>query len=348
MKIICHVANYQGDFKNGIDVVVDNIVKHSRFENAIYSLCKSSESTISFFQLVKTIVSNKNCHVVFHTMYNIKSVLLALLCLTFNAKYSVFPHSSSSCSSQTKSKKKKKIFRALILNRVLSNASYINFLNKEELNNSFIPIEYPFLKLEVVGNGVDLPICNVAKENKIVFLGRYDVHHKGIDTLLASILSSKEIALSFGFKFELRGVSHSPEDDRFISDYIKDNNMNDFVFVGGSIVGDKEKSKFLSSAKFYVLTSRYEGLPITVLESLACGTPVIVSNATNTGSMVENNMLGFVAEDDVVSISNRISEAIKTSEDEYLNLSTRASKYALDNLSWKLIVEKHDINYEKY
>ena len=191
-------------------------------------------------------------------------------------------------------------------------------------------------------------IKNVAKENKIVFLGRYDVHHKGIDTLLASILSSKEIALSFGFKFELRGVSHSPEDDRFISDYIKDNNMNDFVFVGGSIVGDKEKSKFLSSAKFYVLTSRYEGLPITVLESLACGTPVIVSNATNTGSMVENNMLGFVAEDDVVSISNRISEAIKTSEDEYLNLSTRASKYALDNLSWKLIVEKHDINYEKY
>ena len=119
-------------------------------------------------------------------------------------------------------------------------------------------------------------------------------------------------------------------------------------FVGGSIVGDKEKSKSLSSAKFYVLTSRYEGLPITVLESLACGTPVIVSNATNTGSMVENNMLGFVAEDDVVSISNRISEAIKTSEDEYLNLSTRASKYALDNLSWKLIVEKHDINYEKY
>jgi glycosyltransferase involved in cell wall biosynthesis len=49
-----------------------------------------------------------------------------------------------------------------------------------------------------------------------------------------------------------------------------------------------------NAADFLVFPSRYEGFPVTPLEALACGLPVIVSKESNSGEIVEDGVHGFV------------------------------------------------------
>ncbi len=45
-----------------------------------------------------------------------------------------------------------------------------------------------------------------------------------------------------------------------------------------------------------ILPSRYEGLPLVVVEAMLCGRPVIVTNVAGNAELVTDNVTGFVAE----------------------------------------------------
>lgn len=49
-----------------------------------------------------------------------------------------------------------------------------------------------------------------------------------------------------------------------------------------------------------VLPSRFEGLPITIVEAMHCGRPVIVTDVAGNGEVVEDGVTGFVAESPTV------------------------------------------------
>lgn len=104
----------------------------------------------------------------------------------------------------------------------------------------------------------------------------------------------------------------------------------------------------MAKSKYYILTSRYEGLPITVLEALSNGTPVIITPGTNTTKIVTNNNLGYSAQMDPNSIAENIIKAINLNDREYLTISTECYNYAKKYLNWDNIVREHDNNYGKY
>jgi glycosyltransferase involved in cell wall biosynthesis len=45
-----------------------------------------------------------------------------------------------------------------------------------------------------------------------------------------------------------------------------------------------------------VLPSRYEGLPLAVVEAMHCGRPTIVTNVAGNAEIIEDGVTGFVAE----------------------------------------------------
>ena len=74
--------------------------------------------------------------------------------------------------------------------------------------------------------------------------------------------------------------------------YIKENQLTKIHLMG--FVPNDEVKKMIGNSKALILpTQVYEGFPMTVAESYACGTPVIGSDLGNTGSLIENGVNGL-------------------------------------------------------
>ncbi len=101
----------------------------------------------------------------------------------------------------------------------------------------------------------------------IIGVGEYDTQIKQFDILIAtyakSILPKKEIHLV------ILGTGKNKD---YLLSIGRENNIEQYVHL----LGFKENPYiYISKAKFLVLTSKYEGFPMAIVESLACSTPVL-------------------------------------------------------------------------
>lgn len=126
----------------------------------------------------------------------------------------------------------------------------------------------------VIPNGVDGELLKVSPEERdyLLFFSRVDIYTKGLDLLVKAFEQ-----ISPGYP-ELRLVLAGYEFDRFeelvsgLSPAVKKRTE-----YAGFVAGD-EKLRLLAGAKIFVLPSRHESSPISILEAAACGKPVIVSD----------------------------------------------------------------------
>jgi glycosyltransferase involved in cell wall biosynthesis len=57
-----------------------------------------------------------------------------------------------------------------------------------------------------------------------------------------------------------------------------------------------EIPRILSAADIYISTSRQEGLPVSIIEAMACGLPIVCSNIRGSKELVEHEVNGFLCE----------------------------------------------------
>lgn len=92
----------------------------------------------------------------------------------------------------------------------------------------------------------------------------------------------------------------------------------DVVFAGR--ISEADKSLFYSAAGIFAFPSRYEGFGLDPLEALACGAPVVCSNATSLPEVVGDAAL-LVSPGDVGDLAQAL---IRTATDEALRAGLRA------------------------
>lgn len=126
----------------------------------------------------------------------------------------------------------------------------------------------------VIPNGIDRELLKTipADMDYILFLSRIDIYTKGLDLLIDAFerISSEYPNLRLilaGYEFDSFDnlISGSPSC------------LKERIVYAGFVTGD-EKMRLLSSARIFVLPSRHESSPISILEAAACGKPVIVSD----------------------------------------------------------------------
>ncbi len=62
-----------------------------------------------------------------------------------------------------------------------------------------------------------------------------------------------------------------------------------------------EPFPFVKQALFTVLSSNYEGFPMSIIESLACGTPLVsVDCPSGPSEIIEHNVNGLLIEKDTL------------------------------------------------
>lgn len=338
MKIL-HVASLSGINTNGIDYVVEKILLHQNKPDGITAGLINTNNFF-FINAFKTI--NLNELIVFHSVFSVKSWCLIFYCLFKNIPYIIFPHSGLTISSFEKSKNKKKFVMNLFLKRLIYKAAAVHFLNESERDNSY---KY-YSKSFTVPNGIDVEDDLEEKERGkyIAYLGRYDINHKGIDILLDAIKLLQDELRNKGYVIIMHGYDPSGFALHFINDFVFNNNLTDLVHVRGAITNNYDKTDFLSKASAYILTSRYEGLPISVLEALSVNTPCLVSKETNVAELIDLNCFGISCVANAESVKNMLLKFFIQLE----NIGFKQSRsFLIENFSWETINERLIYEYKK-
>ena len=110
-----------------------------------------------------------------------------------------------------------------------------------------------------------------------------------------------------GYKVELTLLGDG-EDREKIQNTIKENKADSYIFTPGS---KKNVEDYLRQADLYVSASKTEGLPLSILEAMACGLPVVATDAGGTRDIVKDGINGFLIEvDNEVGMKEALQQLI--------------------------------------
>lgn len=341
MKIL-HITATHLSKSGGIPVVLDNLVRNQNkvkgVESRVLSLCDELKdiSNESFLHIKKIseiqeyLKSYKPNFTIIHSLYFKEYIKVSRILKSNGYDYLIEPHSSFGRAAQKKSWIKKKIANRFFFKRFIKNAKGYIFLNESEMRDSIYRTENDI----IIPNGVDSFLNSSLNEDseeiKFYFLGRLDIVHKGLDILFNALQSLDKESIKFNIDFYGTGTENEV-------DFIKRNSLR-LINIKSRYIGPiygENKGEVLSKYDIMILTSRYEGFPVTVLEALSYGCPCIVSEGTNLKSLIESNELGWGC------TTNDISETIKRAILEYrikkINYREKVKLFIDENYTWDKI-----------
>lgn len=249
---------------------------------------------------------NKPDLVVFQSVYIVKYLYIALQLIRKNIPFIIVPRSSLTKKAQKYKRIKKMIGNLLVFRYFIKKAQAIQYLSKFELENSglkwnsnSIIIPNGIKPQKVTKNFSDLNLDLVG-----VYIGRPNIYQKGLDNLIFAVLQAKDFMLKNKMMIELYLPNVKNEKIEVVK-LVKKNNLFDIIKIKEGVYG-LEKEKAILGADFFILTSRFEGLPMGLLEAFSYGLPALISKGTNMAYEVNKFNAGWVAESEPESIKNAL------------------------------------------
>ena len=103
-----------------------------------------------------------------------------------------------------------------------------------------------------------------------------------------------------------------------------------------------------NQSKVVLITSRFEGVPTIMLESLACETPIIASNVGGIPEVLRNDENGLLIKDfNTKSAISKILDVIHD-QDKSRKFGRNGRKLVLENFSWDVVTDKIEIVYKNF
>lgn len=236
--------------------------------------------------------------------------------------YCIEFHGAASYENAQKGKYKKLIANYLGFNKFIKDAASVIYLNKQEQEDSIFHRLNP--KYMIIPNGIHpLKEGSIAKPEEgklhILYLGRIDENHKGLDVLTKAIGILEKEGWSEKIHFDFYGVEDNP--GNFPEEIKRHQQIATFH---GPVFGEA-KNEVYARSHIYILTSRYEGMPLTIFEALAYGCPCIVTPYTNCGEFLTEERCGWLTELD----PEQIAMAVKDAYNEYRQTGPELVKEAM-------------------
>ena len=165
----------------------------------------------------------------------------------------------------------------------------------------------------------------------VLAVGRYR-HQKGYDLLLQawSSVTNKE-----GWKLVIVGEGEDKQKIIELSKFLK---IDDTVEINSST---DNIAQYFKSASFYCMSSRFEGLPMVLLEAQSFGLPLVSFDCdTGPAELIDNEFSGYLVEpENIEKLSEAITKMINLDKDSYLRMCINA-KENVNNFKVDEIVKK--------
>lgn len=192
-------------------------------------------------------------------------------------------------------------------------------------------------RIEVIPNAISPELLDITPEegDYILYFGRIEIYGKGLDTLINAY--SEFCTLFPDIKLIIAGDGR--DGGTFKAKLLKlpRHIIKNIEFLGW-VTGNK-KADLLSRALFVVFPSRHEVQPIAVLEAMACGKAVVVSDIPEFNYIAQNGIGISFRTGNAPSLAKSMKDLIKNTERK--EMGQRGRNWAKD-YTWGEIAMKYD------
>jgi glycosyltransferase involved in cell wall biosynthesis len=221
------------------------------------------------------------------------------------------------------------------LSYLIFNHSYINVAPSDYLKYEFEKRNY---------NTVLIP--NIININKYPFKNRVKLkpnllYVRAFDKIYNPIMAVKVLErLKQKYKNAKLCMIGPFKDDSIdkVKQYIKDKNLSDFIEITG-VLPKEQWHKKSKEYDIFINTTNYDNTPVSVMEAMALGLPVVSTNAGGLPYLIDNNIDGIlVSKNNIKQMSNAIINLIETPE-----LSSKIIKSArkkVEHFDWEYVKNK--------
>lgn len=273
------------------------------------------------------------------SVFILNNYLFSQFLKKINVPYVITPHGGYDQNILKRGAFVKKIYFNLFEKRYLHNAKGVISCSGVSEVEDAKRHNYKGL-VEIIWDPVYNDLNFTPKNNKkLIYLGRYDKDHKGLDKLLYLF---KEITkLDTEFSLDLYGSG--PHESDLIE--LKNSLNIDGVTINKPVY-EEEKNEILNDCMAYIQVSRWEAFGRSIVEAISQGLPVIISEGFNLKDIVEENNLGIVITDDFQKSAQQIIGYLSNYEG-LLKISKNNIEFAKNEFSPAIVAQANVDFYQK-
>ncbi len=228
--------------------------------------------------------------------------------------------------------------------KTLKGASFVGIRGSNS-RKYLVNLGAPEEKFFVAQNEFDLPKMDISKEKKtydLIYMGNFVIEKDlplwvdVVEKVKEKLPNIKTVMLGDGVLFE------------DIKGRIAEKRLGENI----ELVGRKENVyDYVNKSKLNMMTSKTEGLPMVVVETMACGVPSIVPNVGDISDLVKNNKNGIVVDSrnpeefakKIVELLSDNPAYIKMSKEAVKSIEEMATQTTHEVLvkTWEDVLEKH-------
>jgi len=265
--------------------------------------------------------------------------------LNINVLYT--PHAFSYLSAQNKFKRM--IFLKIEKNLAFKNI-YILANSKSECERAIIDVGFNKDKVLIFENSINsinqvfpLKIEKTWPENYICTVGRPS-YQKNIELMIRVFF---ELNKTKRVHLVVMGVGHHVGQLDSVKSLIKSLGMeNDVTLLNWTDQSDV--FHIVKNSLLYISTSRYEGLPYSVIESLALSKPCVVSDCDGNRDLIKHGYNGYIIKDEDIFKYKECILNLLENKQLYEELSKNAYQTFSDNFDILKNIKNLESIYLKY
>lgn len=207
-------------------------------------------------------------------------------------------------------------------------------------------------RITYIPNGVDIGLFKPS-DNKKKLRKKFDIPKNDLIILSLGRLTEAKQPLKLIEVFS--GIEKKMKDITLIiagkggllnktKEFVGQKKLKNIRFLG-YVDHEKDAPGLYACSDYFIMTSKYEGQPLTLLEAMSSGLPCIVSDIPSLRRIVEHAKCGIVVDfDDEKKVALEIISYLEGGNSAH---SKNAREYALNNFDWKIIAGRYLEEFEK-
>ena len=147
-------------------------------------------------------------------------------------------------------------------------------------------------------------------------------------------------------RLNIHGVTTgaAAQDAQEISNMLDEYQLGDMIKICPPVFAE-EKSNVLKNADMFIMTSRFEGMPMALLEALSYSLPCFVTTGTNMAEEIQAGRAGNIAQIDEKNIAHELLSMVENFPATYELMGKNANVLS-QKYSWDAIAKKSHVVYE--